>query len=124
MHSWSDRDRDKYDSALTALNKSEANCNPDGIIVHSEAKGGDREGIQSSSRLSCGGSQNTSYRSVIGGTFQQGVSSGRHLVGIPGLLAVGGGTNEGRGGHDPETTEQQHRPHRGEGHSGDEKEVV
>ena len=48
----------------------------------------------------------------------------RHLVGIPGLLAVGGGTNEGRGGHDPETTAQQHRPHRGEGHSGDEKEVV
>ena len=76
--------------------KSEANCNPDGIIVHSEAKGGDREGIQPSSRLSCGGSQKTSYRSGIGGTFQQGVSSGRHLVGIPGLLAVGGGTNGGR----------------------------
>ena len=41
--------------------KPEANRNPDGIIVHSEAKGGDREGIQPSSRLSCGGSQKTSY---------------------------------------------------------------
>ena len=41
--------------------KPEANRNPDGIIVHSEAKGGDREGIQPSSRLSCGSSQKTSY---------------------------------------------------------------
>ena len=41
--------------------KPAANRNPDGIIVHSEAKGGDREGIQPSSRLFCGGSQKTSY---------------------------------------------------------------
>ena len=53
--------------------KSEANCNPNGVVIHSEAKGRNREGIEPSSGLACRGSQKTGSCCGIRCAFQQGV---------------------------------------------------